>query len=51
MYPKDLAFTPVWLMAIFAEGTENDYINDRNPLVKGNNLTTIVLSAMENSAR
>ena len=33
----------MWLMAIFAEITENKCINDRYPVVKGDNLINIAL--------
>jgi len=29
----------IWLMAMFAEVSENERINERNPLAKGDNLT------------
>ena len=40
--PKNLVLA-IYDMAIFAEVTENECINDRYPFVKGNNLTATVV--------
>ena len=39
--PINLVISKLLLMAIFAEVTENECINDRHPLVKSDNLTAI----------
>ena len=36
-----MVFSNIWPVATFADGADNEYINEKHPLVKGSNLTIL----------